>query len=219
MGCRMSRVRPSVNGIKPVSDNCACKCHKKQPKMSFEEIAKMKVDSRIPLTAREIFNICKSWKAISRNILDTGQTMFLNLFEQNENIQQKFKNLKDIDDKHQLMHSKTLLSHVTMVMTTIDEAIANLSDADYAIGLLKQTGVHHTTFETEFDPQLFWLIKEPFLMAVKETLGDRYTFHMQGIYEKTITFILQTLIDGYYKVPNTTKIAPKEEKSPKKIPY
>ena len=79
------------------------------------------------------------------------------LFEQNDQIRYKFKNLRDIDDKAKLAQSKLLMSHVSMVMTTIDEAIANLSDADYAIGLLKQTGRHHTSFDTEFDPQLFWV--------------------------------------------------------------
>ena len=41
------------------------------------------------------------------------------------------------------------------------------------------------------------LIKDSFLLAVKDTLGDRYTAHMEVIYENTINFILNTLIDGF----------------------
>lgn len=40
-------------------------------------------------------------------------------------------------------------------------------------------------------------IQQPFLMAVKETLEDRYTANMEHIYSKVIEFILQTLIDGF----------------------
>jgi hypothetical protein len=39
-------------------------------------------------------------------------------------------------------------------------------------------------------------IREPFLEAVKITLGDRYTENMESIYKVAITFILQTMTDG-----------------------
>ena len=41
------------------------------------------------------------------------------------------------------------------------------------------------------------LIKDSFLLAVKDTLGDRYTAHMEVIYDRTIDFILQTLVSGF----------------------
>lgn len=34
---------------------------------------------RIPLTEREVFSVCKSWKSISRNMTSTGIAMFLRL--------------------------------------------------------------------------------------------------------------------------------------------
>ena len=43
----------------------------------------------------------------------------------------------------------------------------------------------------------FQKIEEPFLMAVKETLGDRYSANMEHIYRKTIKFILETLMEGF----------------------
>ena len=45
----------------------------------------------------------------------------------------------------------------------------------------------------------FQKIEEPFLLAVKETLGDRYSANMEHIYRKTIKFILDTLIEGFNK--------------------
>ena len=41
------------------------------------------------------------------------------------------------------------------------------------------------------------LIRDSFLMAVRETLGDRYTAHIEEIYQKTIDFILNTLVTGF----------------------
>jgi hypothetical protein len=46
---------------------------------------------------------------------------------------------------------------------------------------------------------IFQKIEEPFLVAVKETLGDRYTANMEHIYTKIIKFILETLIEGFMK--------------------
>ncbi|CAG0887690.1 unnamed protein product [Darwinula stevensoni] len=40
-------------------------------------------------------------------------------------------------------------------------------------------------------------IEEPFLLAVRETLQDRYTENMDAIYRKTVKFIIETLIKGY----------------------
>ena len=39
-------------------------------------------------------------------------------------------------------------------------------------------------------------IRDPFLEAVRVTLGDRYTENMQNIYTIAITFILQSLVEG-----------------------
>lgn len=40
-------------------------------------------------------------------------------------------------------------------------------------------------------------IEKPFLNAVEQTLGDRYTENVDGIYRVTIKFIIETLIEGY----------------------
>lgn len=40
-------------------------------------------------------------------------------------------------------------------------------------------------------------IEGPFLKAVEQTLGDRYTPNVENIYKVTIKLIIQTLVDGY----------------------
>jgi len=40
-------------------------------------------------------------------------------------------------------------------------------------------------------------IEEPFVSAVKEALGDRFSPAMEVIYRKTIKFILTTLTTGF----------------------
>lgn len=44
-------------------------------------------------------------------------------------------------------------------------------------------------------------IEKPFLAAVSQTLGDRYTENVESIYKITIKFIIETLVDGYQKAP------------------
>jgi len=40
-------------------------------------------------------------------------------------------------------------------------------------------------------------IEEPFIVAVQEALGDRFTSRVEVIYRKTIKFILTTLTTGF----------------------
>ena len=40
-------------------------------------------------------------------------------------------------------------------------------------------------------------IEEPFVVAVREALGDRFTSRVETIYRKTIKFILHTLTTGF----------------------
>lgn len=40
-------------------------------------------------------------------------------------------------------------------------------------------------------------VRQPFLEAVKITLGDRYTPYMENVYTLTIDFILDSLVEGY----------------------
>ncbi|WAR18430.1 NGB-like protein [Mya arenaria] len=161
-----------------------------------------KFDPRLPLTVRQKFNIMKSWKGIARNIEATGVLMFLRLFETNEEVRTMFTKLVH-DGKYdiaQLRESKELENHVKQVMYTLDEAISSLEDVDVTVNLLLSVGSSHRRLkERGFNPAVFWKIEEPFLVAVKETLGDRYTANMEHIYRKTIKFILETLIEGFNK--------------------
>ncbi|KAK7103546.1 neuroglobin-like [Littorina saxatilis] len=186
---------------------CNCDCHK-GPKSPLDPLGKYalggngeaaetyKEDARIPLTGRQRFLIRRSWKGISRNIGETGINMFLSLFEKNEEVMRFFTGLKSVKNLSELRTSKVLENHVKGVMLTIDEAITNMDDADTIVDMLLYVGKSHTRF-TGFDPNVFMLIKGPFLLSVSDTLGDRYTAHMQDIYEKAIEFILHTLISGF----------------------
>jgi len=40
-------------------------------------------------------------------------------------------------------------------------------------------------------------IEEPFIVAVRQTLGERFTSRVETIYRKTIKFILSTLTTGF----------------------
>ena len=72
MGCSTSN--PFLESM------CNYKSTKVKPSSSEHTVAtEFKEDPRIPLTGRQIFLIKRSWKAISRNIIDTGINMFLRL--------------------------------------------------------------------------------------------------------------------------------------------
>ncbi|GAB6026837.1 hypothetical protein CHUAL_013442 [Chamberlinius hualienensis] len=154
------------------------------------------VDPRLPLTARQIFSIGKSWKGITRAMETTGVNMFVALFNDHSELMDlftKFQNLRTKEDQYQSME---LQQHASLVMQTLDESIQALENADYFFDYVQQVGrIHYKV--PGFKKEYFWKIEAPFLSAVKETLGDRYTDNIASIYEIVIRFILETLVKGY----------------------
>ncbi|XP_055881103.1 neuroglobin-like isoform X4 [Biomphalaria glabrata] len=148
-----------------------------------------------PVDDRQAFKIKQSWKGIRRNMEVTGIEMFMRLFRSNSELQAMFKGFKDIKTDSELRSNEALENHATLVMTTLDDAITHIDNYEYVKDLLYRTSATHTKF-TGFQPAYFMHVKEPFLEAVRVTLGDRYTDNMQNIYTIAITYVLQTLKEG-----------------------
>ncbi|XP_014670958.1 PREDICTED: neuroglobin-like [Priapulus caudatus] len=123
---------------------------------------------------------------------------FCRLFLQHEELLAVFKKkFKDVP-VDQLAKSPELENHASQVMSTLDEAIHSLNNLNFFFELLYTIGVTHRDI-AGFRPEYFWRIEQPFLDAVKETLGERYTHNMEQIYQVTIKFIIDTLYKGYTK--------------------
>ncbi|KAK6182335.1 hypothetical protein SNE40_010045 [Patella caerulea] len=198
MGCAATKdYSTQANG------KCNCKCHQNGAPTNAPTdggVEKFTDDPRLPLSGRQKFSLTKSWKAISRNISQAGMVMFVSLFEKHEVVRLFFvKTLNaDVKSLSDLAENKKLQSHVASVMLTIDEAMTTLNDADHLIDMLTHIGETHVRF-AGFLPEWFLLIEEPFLVAVKDTLGERYTLSMEDNYRKAIRFILDTLFAGFAK--------------------
>ncbi|XP_003738429.1 neuroglobin-like [Galendromus occidentalis] len=153
-------------------------------------------DPRSPLTTRQIFSISKSWKAIARAMEPTGVEMFVRLFKQNEELLDLFTSFQALKTEESQRESMELGQHASLVMTTLDEGINSLDNLDYFLEYLHNAGGMHYKIKG-FKKEYFWLIEKPFLEAVKLTLGDRYTDNIENIYNTTIHFILETLVEGF----------------------
>lgn len=163
-----------------------------------EPPAPIPVDPRLPLTAKQRYSIQASWKAIARNMEGTGVTMFIGLFKTQKEFLKMFSFGKDGADIDELANNPEVERHATIVIGNIDKAIHQLHNLDEFFALLKTFSENHSRIKG-FQPDFFWKIEKPFLNAVKETLGDRYTENIQQIYETTIKFILTTLVEGCQK--------------------
>lgn len=153
-------------------------------------------DPRQPLTARQIFSISKSWKAIARAMEPTGIEMFVRLFQEKEDLLDLFEKFQALRTKESQRESMELAQHASVVMTTLDEGINALDNLDYFMSYLHNAGRLHYKIKG-FKKEYFWHIEGPFLAAVADTLGDRYTDNIENIYKITIRFILETLIEGF----------------------
>lgn len=152
-------------------------------------------DPRLPLNARQVFKLKKSWKGIKRNMEATGLEMFVRMFKKHEDAKQLFKNFRNLKTEDELRMSEALEKHGGKVMAVIDETISNIENVDCILGVLNTAGIMHGRFGG-FSPNMFWRIEEPFLEAVKLTLSDRYTDNMDAIYRLLIKFILETMINA-----------------------
>lgn len=182
MGCRLS------------------KTEKEEETKDFDKLEEKtsvpQVDPRLPIDAREAFKLKQSWKGIKRKIEETGVEMFIRLFKTNANLKYIFAHFSKLETEDDMRENEALEHHATFVMTTLDEAISNIDNYNYVIDHLHRTGATHQRF-IDFSSENFGKIKEPFLEAVKITLGDRYTDYMANVYTKTIDFILSALSHGY----------------------
>ncbi|KAL7645561.1 UNVERIFIED_CONTAM: hypothetical protein RMT77_003947 [Armadillidium vulgare] len=154
------------------------------------------LDPRLPLSARQKFSVCKSWKGINRAMQPTGVNMFLKLFEDNSDILNLFDKFKELQTRDQQAESLELAEHANIVMTSIDEGIRAMDNVDFFYDLLHQIGASHRRLPG-FKKEFFWKIERPFLEAVKLTLDERYTENIEKVYKITIHFILETVIEGY----------------------
>ncbi|XP_071528381.1 neuroglobin-like [Panulirus ornatus] len=154
------------------------------------------LDPRIPLTAKQKFNMVKSWKGISRALQPTGVHMFLKLFENHSELIGLFTKFKQLHTRDEQAESLELAEHATIVMNSIDEGIKAMDNVDFFFDLLHQIGASHRRIPG-FKKEYFWKIEHPFLEAVRLTLGDRYTDNMDNIYRITIKFLIETVVKGY----------------------
>ncbi|CAG5135834.1 unnamed protein product [Candidula unifasciata] len=147
------------------------------------------------LSQRQVFSMKQSWKGIKRRMEETGVEMFVRLFHVDETLQTMFHKFKDIRNDEELRSNEALEYHATLVMTTLDDAIVHIDNFEYVQQLLHRVGASHVKFQG-FRPETFYKMREPFLEAVKVTLGDRYTENIQSVYIVAISFILNTMVEG-----------------------
>ena len=98
-------------------------------------------------------------------------------------------------DNASLLKSHVLESHATVVMEAIDLALSEIDNVEKMHHKLRNLGVEHMA--RHIRPQLIDKIREPFLSAVEQTLGDRYSDRMRHIYEAFIDYLLNEIKAGY----------------------
>ncbi|KAL8613617.1 hypothetical protein ACOMHN_022036 [Nucella lapillus] len=150
---------------------------------------------KLGVSAKDLFRFRRSWKAIRRKMEDTGVEMFVRLFKYNQDLKGMFTRFEHLKTEDELRTNEALENHATLVMMTLDDVITHIDNFDYVDELLRKTAATHTRLKG-FSSELFWKIQDPFLGAVKITLGDRYTENMEAIYKVALTFVLQTMMEG-----------------------
>jgi len=82
------------------------------------------------------------------------------MFETRADVMSMFEQFRSVD-KADLGSSRALENHALLVMNALDEAIANMDDADYLIDMLLTTGKSHRRFDN-FSAMIFWVNLNPY---------------------------------------------------------
>ncbi|XP_041353237.1 uncharacterized protein LOC121371423 [Gigantopelta aegis] len=146
-----------------------------------------------PLNPRDIYRLKNSWKAIQREIEETGNVMFIKYFPSDSKLKKLFWKLTKVDDEEKM--TMVLQAHANVTMAILDTCITHMDDANYVSSLLSATRLIHIKY-AGFTHIYFWKLKEPFLEAVSLILQDRYTESIQRIYIIVINYILMSLSGG-----------------------
>ncbi|XP_069117381.1 neuroglobin-like [Argopecten irradians] len=206
MGCTLASSTQSLSeeGVHRTSQKFKISRHDLVDDIKMENISRKtsqieeKLEKQLDLSKRQKFLVLKSWKGISREIKTTAVNMFSRLFETNEELKGYFVDVSTCPTISDIRKSSKFEGHAVMVMHIIDDALSNLDDVTGVESLLLKIGESHTKFSW-FQSNYFWKLEEPFLLAVHETLGDRYTANMENTYKKAIHFILSVLELGFKK--------------------
>jgi len=153
-------------------------------------------DHPLGLTKRQRFLLKGQWKGISRELQSTGVAMFVQMFTKSPELLELFADFKGLATEEEWRANEKFQEHGERVMLRVDDAVGSLETIDIATDILLQTGAYHKKIPG-FKPEMFKLAEQPFLAAVENTLGERYTPQMDAIYKVIAKYIVQTLIDGY----------------------
>ncbi len=112
------------------------------------------------------------------------------MFEANSDMKNYFEKFKDKENVA-LMKSQILIDHATNVMEQIDTTVTELDDAEKTHTRLKRIGGEHKA--RGINESHLNEIRDPFLKAVEETLGDRYSDRIRTIYEVFIDYVIKAM--------------------------
>lgn len=146
------------------------------------------------LTHKEIFQLKMSWKGIRRSLEETGVNMFIFMFEASPDTKNYFEKFKHLSNE-QLAKHEPFIDYATNLMESYDTAITDLDDADKTHQKLKKIGTENK--KNEIPVTMLKEMRTPFLRAVEQTLGDRYSDRMRTIYEVLIDYFIKAMTEGY----------------------
>jgi hypothetical protein len=116
------------------------------------------------------------------------------MFEANPETKTYFEKFKNMSNEA-LSKYEPFIKYVTDFMELFDTAVTELDEAEKTHQMLKKSGLDHK--KRELPDTLFKEMRNPFLKAVEQILGDRYSDRMRNIYEILIEYLLKALLEGY----------------------
>ncbi|CAG5135835.1 unnamed protein product, partial [Candidula unifasciata] len=108
-------------------------------------------------------------------------------------VKKLFTEFQNLRTKEEMRASEQVEKQGLKVMSAIDDIVIHLDEYEYVARLVKRVAVTHAKW-IERQPEMFLMIKQPFLKSVEAALGERFTENIRTVYEILIDFIILELI-------------------------
>ncbi|BFZ11910.1 hypothetical protein BsWGS_14949 [Bradybaena similaris] len=85
------------------------------------------------------------------------------------------------------------------IMEVLDDVAIHLDQYERVMTILNEVAASHSKWIGK-EPEMFMMIKQPFLTSVRLSFGDRFTENIQTVYTAFIDFIVVELIKHTCKI-------------------
>ncbi|XP_041353195.1 neuroglobin-like [Gigantopelta aegis] len=152
---------------------------------------------KVPFSELDKMYIRETWVQFSDGgIVESGQHLFLKMFEKRPDIKDLFLYSKDGNVASKMFgKNRQFNNHVRRVFEMLGSVVSNLDEYWDVEPLLVSLGSKHATFALQKD--YFLLFGDCLMYSLERKLGDKLTPEAKQAWHRMVKFVIPLMISGW----------------------